>query len=69
VKWPLMFQVFCLLFFSLGAAAPAQMDKSLAPAPKPLLLVVNQGDHTLSLIDPDAGQELAKVCNSRKPCP
>ncbi len=28
---------------------------------KALLLVANQGDHTLSLIDPDAGQEIAKI--------
>ena len=29
--------------------------------PKPLLLVANQTDHTLSLIDPAAGKEIAAV--------
>ena len=61
MKWVRMFQVLCLLVFSLGVRALAQMDRPSTANSKPLLLVANQGDHTLSLIDPDAGQEIAKV--------
>jgi len=39
----------------------AQTNKPSSAAARAVLLVVNQGDHTLSLIDPDGGQELAKV--------
>jgi len=58
VKWLLTFPIFCLLLCSLVVGARAQMNSATV---RPLLLVVNQGDHTLSLIDPDAGQEVAKV--------
>jgi YVTN family beta-propeller protein len=61
VKWLLTFPIVCLLICSLGVAARAQMHSPSTASAKPLLLVVNQGDHTLSLIDADAGQEVAKV--------
>ncbi|MDP9049628.1 MAG: hypothetical protein M3O31_02750 [Acidobacteriota bacterium] len=33
---------------------------------RPLLLVANQTDHTLSLIDPAAGKEIAAVSGGRR---
>ena len=50
--------IFCLLLCSLVVGARAQMNSATV---RPLLLVVNQGDHTLSLIDPDTRQEVARA--------
>jgi DNA-binding beta-propeller fold protein YncE len=59
VNWRVLLQILSLLFCSFTVMGVAQMSKP--DAAKPLLLVVNQGDFTLSLIDPDGGQELAKI--------
>ncbi len=45
----------------LTMAGLAQGDETSASGAKHMLLVANQGDHTLSLIDADAGREVAKI--------
>lgn len=42
-------------------AAGALAQNPAMAAPKPLLLVANQKDHSLSLIDPDSGTQIAAV--------
>jgi len=50
-----------LVFLSAGINLMSAQINPPAEANRHWLLVVNQGDHTLSLIDPDAGHELARV--------
>lgn len=45
--------------FLLATMVWAPMDKASATGPR--LLVANQGDHTLSVIDPDTGREVARI--------
>lgn len=53
--------MFRLLFACLGLLTMAGFAPMNITSAKHLLLVANQGDHTLSLIDPDTGQGLGKV--------
>jgi YVTN family beta-propeller protein len=53
--WPLP-----LLFLAAAIQLAAQTPIHTNPGPG-LLLVANQGDHTLSILDPDAGTIVAKV--------
>ena len=57
-RWP---RIFCLIFLGGGMELMSAPRNPPAEPNHPWLLVANQGDHTLSLIDPDAGRELAKV--------
>jgi YVTN family beta-propeller protein len=61
VKVAPMLQLICFILCPLAMTLVAQANKPASPASSPLLLVVNQGDHTMSLVDPDAGQELARI--------
>lgn len=56
MKWRVL-RILGVILCGLTATVWAQMGKEA----KGLLLVVNQGDHTLSLIDPEGGQEIAKI--------
>lgn len=60
MKFRLILQV-VLVLGVLAVTVLVRTDTALAAGRKALLLVVNQGDHTLSLIDPVARQEIAKV--------
>jgi DNA-binding beta-propeller fold protein YncE len=53
----------CILASFVAPSAQPQMDKKpgVKPSPRALLLVANQGDQSLSIVDPDAGSEVAKV--------
>jgi len=57
-RWP---RIFCLVFLSAGIGLMSAQMNPPAEANRHWLLVANQGDHTLSLIDPDAAHELARV--------
>jgi DNA-binding beta-propeller fold protein YncE len=57
-RWP---RIFCLVFLSAGIGMTSAQMNPPAEANRHWLLVANQGDHTLSLIDPDAAHELARV--------
>jgi DNA-binding beta-propeller fold protein YncE len=57
-RWP---RIFSLVFLGAGIGLISAQMNPPAEANRHWLLVANQGDHTLSLIDPDIGRELAKV--------
>ena len=62
MRWLLAFGYVLPFLILLLTDAQAQMKKGAATkGRRPLLLVVNQGDQTLSMVDPDAGSEVAKV--------
>ncbi len=43
------------------AASPTDKTEAVTPPARNLLLVVNQGENSLSLVDPEAGRELTQV--------
>jgi hypothetical protein len=50
-----------LLFNLLLGVSQSQTSPSPSAKPRNLLLVVNQADQTMSLVDPEAGVQIAKV--------
>jgi YVTN family beta-propeller protein len=50
-----------LLLFVLAAVEGGSRMSEGSPSGKGLLLVANKGDHTLSLVDPEAGRQVAVV--------
>jgi DNA-binding beta-propeller fold protein YncE len=51
----------CIFVFSVTMVGDSKMKQAEPIKQTPLLLVVNQGDQTLSIIDPDAGGEIGRV--------
>jgi YVTN family beta-propeller protein len=61
MKWLTLAGVLLLSFCLLLGAVAAKTSKVSAKSSAPLLLVANQGDHTMSVLDPDAGRQVARV--------
>ena len=65
MTWQLTSSVlFFTLFLTVGLAQTSTGGADSKPR-KNLLLVVNQGDQSMSLVDPDAAVQIGKVKNQR----